>query len=111
MPVLSLLLVIIHHAHDVSCFAERVGAYGGYGRRLRFMSQASDSFDLLFFAVSCIPPLPLCACFQVLSGQGAKAAANARLVAAFLPRMCTDGVCPAWRPGGTVDVHDIVMSR
>lgn len=49
--------------------------------------------------------------FQVLSGQGAKAAASARLVAAFLPRMCMDGVCPAWRPGGAVDIHDVVMSR
>lgn len=49
--------------------------------------------------------------FQVLSGQGAKAAASARLVAAFLPRMCMDGVCPAWRPSGTADIHDVVMSR
>lgn len=47
----------------------------------------------------------------MLSGQGAKAAASARLVAAFLPRMCKDGVCPAWRPGGAVDIHDVVMSR
>ncbi|CBN78886.1 expressed unknown protein [Ectocarpus siliculosus] len=47
----------------------------------------------------------------MLSGQGAKAAASARLVAAFLPRMCTDGVCPAWRPGGTVDLHNVVMAR
>ncbi|CAM9206863.1 unnamed protein product [Hapterophycus canaliculatus] len=49
---------------------------------------------------------------QMLSGQGADTAASARLVAAFLPRMCMDdGVCPAWRPGGTVDLHDVVMSR
>lgn len=47
----------------------------------------------------------------MLSGQAAKAAASVRLVAAFLPRMCKDGVCPAWRPGGKIEVHDVVMSR
>lgn len=49
---------------------------------------------------------------QMLSGPGAKAAAGASLVAAYLPRMCSkDGLCPAWRPGGSVNLHDVTMSR
>lgn len=49
---------------------------------------------------------------QMLSGPGAKAAASAHLVAAYLPRMCTDeGICPAWRPAGATVLHDVIMSR
>ncbi|CAM9407460.1 unnamed protein product, partial [Discosporangium mesarthrocarpum] len=47
---------------------------------------------------------------QVLSGEGAKAAAEARILWAYLPQMCQDKVCHQWTPRGSTRLHKVVIS-